>query len=123
MARTNRDHIRRRVLLALAIGAAGWLTIFAASFINHAAGEKGPQPLISAIGFLMFIGAILAVQRVKCPRCATRLGQVAMLIGAQWGKKRRLNFCPYCGTSLDDSMKKDEPVTRPAAAHPMDPIR
>jgi len=123
MAGSNRDYIRRRVLLALAIGACGWLTIFAASFINHAAGEKGPLPLMSALGFVMFIGAILAVQRVKCPRCSTRLGQVAMMIGAHWGKKRRLNFCPYCGTSLDESVTKDEPVRQQAAANPLNPIR
>lgn len=120
MARTNRDYIRHRVWISLAIAGAGWLMIFSGSMMGRAADQKGPQALFGVVGFLMFLGALLVAQRVKCPKCSTRLGQVAMLIGVHWGKKRRLNFCPYCGVSLDESSAKSEPV---AQQTPLNPIR
>jgi hypothetical protein len=72
------------------------------------------------VGFALFFGAILALQRlVKCPNCKARLGQtIAMPLALSWGSGPKVNFCPFCGVNLD------EPV--PQAQSPLEsqnPIR
>ena len=48
----------------------------------------------------LFVGAILKLTfYVKCAACSGRLGQFAMTTMGPFG--RRMNYCPYCGISLD----------------------
>jgi hypothetical protein len=112
MNETIRAYIKRRMWWSMAIGIGGWLII--ASSIA----ARVDNPFVSILGFLTFGGAIIAVQWIKCPRCAVRLGQIAMSLGIP-GLKPQPNFCPYCGVSLD------EPRARQAAAGdaPLNPIR
>ena len=100
MGVTIRDHIKRRVRIIAAVAVGGWLLLpLSASF------GADPQafPLPMFVGFAIFAGAILGLTFfVKCPKCDTRFGQVASQIAFHFGSKRgRVNFCPYCGTSLD----------------------
>ena len=66
------------------------------------------------VGFVMFGGAILALQRiVKCPKCKARLGQtIAMPVAFGWGSGPRVNFCPFCGVKLDEPIPHSESSTQ-----------
>jgi hypothetical protein len=109
---TIRDYIKRRVRWSMAIGFAGWL-VFGSGIVT---GNQAISPFVDAVGALMFGGAILAMQWIKCPKCSTRLGQIGMTLAVP-GLKPQPNFCPYCGVSLD------EPRVRPTpAGQPIDPI-
>jgi hypothetical protein len=96
MNETIRDYIKRRVRWALVIGAGAWVALALTGLTGIT------NPAVAGLGFAVFFAAILAIQFIKCPRCATRLGQVAMLIGPLWSGKKSINFCPYCGVNLNE---------------------
>ena len=96
MNETIRDYVKRRVRWALAIGIGAWLLI-AATRVTRA-----ENLWLTLCAFAVFFGAIVSIQWIKCPRCATRLGQVAMLIGAVWSSRKTINFCPYCGVDINE---------------------
>jgi DNA-directed RNA polymerase subunit RPC12/RpoP len=102
-----RDYLKRRVRLTMAIGLGGWLLVAVAMGSTH--GKEPPPPLLIA-GFVMFGGAILILQWIRCPRCSARLGQcITMGLGFNLsilGRKKSPNFCPYCGVSLDQPYRE-----------------
>ena len=73
-----------------------------------------PEAVMPIAGFLLFGGAIVAMQRiVKCPQCKARLGQtIAMPVAFSWGSGPKVGFCPYCGVSLDVPLPRAEPVAQ-----------
>lgn len=110
---TIRDYIKWCVRWRMAIGIGGWVVVAAS------VGTRVDSPIVSILGFLAFAGAILAVQWIKCPRCATRLGQVAMLIGPFVQIRKPMNFCPYCGVNLDEPRAKQAPDGQQAPYNPI----
>jgi len=101
MGTTIRDHIKRRVRIIAALAISGWLLVpLSASF----GADPHAFPLPMFLGFAIFAGAILGLTFfVRCPKCNSRFGQVASQIAFHFGSTRgRVNFCPYCGTSLDE---------------------
>jgi hypothetical protein len=91
---------RRRVFIG--IGIASWLG-FAGSIILIPRVEA--RPWFSLIFFGGFAAAILGIMfLLKCSRCGGALGfGSAPFTGERTtGIYRRLNFCPYCGISLDE---------------------
>jgi hypothetical protein len=101
-AMTLRDHIRRRVWACAAIGFGAWLLCGVTGVLVRSP-EDGAG-LLPIVGFAIFGGAILALQwAVRCPKCRARLAQtVGMYIAFQWGRRQRVNFCPFCGVNLDE---------------------
>jgi hypothetical protein len=100
-SQTIRDYIKRRVRLAFAAAFAAWLSIPLFVFAN-----KGKEPIpvvLVAVAIPVFFGVILYMTWfLRCPRCRANLGQtVAVPIAFRWGR-RKMNFCPYCGVSLDE---------------------
>jgi hypothetical protein len=94
---TIRDYIKRRVRWTMAIGLGGFI-LFA--FGGGAAGV----PIFAIIGAIGFGGAILLIGNIRCPRCRASLGQtIAMPVGMYFVSDK-VNFCPYCGVSLDEPM-------------------
>jgi hypothetical protein len=112
MNETIRAYIKRRVRWCMAIGIGGW------AVIATSIGTRIDNPIVSILGFLMFGGAILALQWIKCPRCSVRLGQIAMTLGVP-GLKPQPNFCPYCGVSLDEPRAKHTPADQQAPFNPI----
>ena len=99
MQPTIRDVIKRRMRWLTLVAIAGWLLVGLS--IQFPRNGQPPPPLV-IVGFLVFAGALLAMQRaVRCLKCSTPLGKIAATIAfGLWG--RRVNFCPYCGVSLDE---------------------
>lgn len=115
MDQTIRAYIKRRVRLAVAIGVCGWGV---ASFTGALAKNfpEGPARVFApAFGVLLFGGAMLFAQRIKCPKCKTSLRAIAVATGLGLGLRPIANYCPYCGVSLDT------PMPQPTA-EPVNPI-
>jgi hypothetical protein len=104
MNETIRQHLNRRIRWLGAAGLGGWLLVAAAAglFSGHRSGGP-PSPLFFA-GFALFGGAMLLIQRVRCPKCSTPLGQIATQMAFSLFRKRKINYCPYCGVSLEEPM-------------------
>lgn len=104
MNQTIRDYLKRRVRLCLAFAAGGWLLIALGGALAQRLPDTVPRPAIPLVGFVLFFGAILTMQRsVKCPKCRAKLGQtIAMPLAFKWGSGPQVNFCPFCGVSLDE---------------------
>jgi hypothetical protein len=93
---------RRRKLMILAFAA--WLGF---AFSGVLAAQQGiswlPLPFFALFG----VAVLLNIFWLKCPRCAGSLGMTnASLTGRVGLFSRRINFCPYCGVSLDETWDK-----------------
>ena len=53
---------------------------------------------VGAIGVGLVLGALLYLDRTKCPACRGRLG---IQIANQYRFGRRFGFCPFCGVGFD----------------------
>src|SRR4030088_2919847 len=107
MNETIRAYIKRRVRWCMAIGIGGW------AVIATSIGTRIDNPIVRILGFLMFGGAILALQWIKCPRYSVRLGKIEITIGVR-RLKPHPTFCPYCGVSLDEPRAKHTPADQQA---------
>jgi FtsH-binding integral membrane protein len=108
MDQTIRNYVKRRVWWCAACGFAGWLMFALGASLAKTLPDGAPRAAIPVLGFVLFGGAILALQRiVRCPKCKSKLGQtIAMPLAFSWGSGPKINFCPYCGVNVD------EPVPR-----------
>jgi hypothetical protein len=96
---TVREYVKRRTRLILAIGFGGWLLLPLSAIFSQ--GHDPPVPVF-LVGGLVFGAAIFTMFFLnRCPKCRTPLGQIAGEIAFHWGTRRRVNFCPYCGVSMD----------------------
>jgi sulfite exporter TauE/SafE len=94
---TIRDHFKRRkrrtlavMVIGIAVGAAGVGCVF-----GDIGGSRF-QPVLLAVaacGVAIILGALLHLDRTRCPKCLWRLGPLLNTPG--------LNFCIHCGISLD----------------------
>ena len=105
---TIREYIKRRVYWCAAVGFGGWLICA----LSVATSRDKQYPLFFTGGIVCFAGAILALQWiVRCPKCEARLAHtVGMAVAFQWGIRGTVNFCPYCGVSLDEPVPHADPV-------------
>jgi hypothetical protein len=80
-----------------------------------------PEAIIPVGGMFLFGGAILVLQRtVRCPKCKARLGQtIAMPLAFSWGSGPKINFCPYCGVSLDQALPRADAQTSAQSLNPI----
>jgi hypothetical protein len=108
MHETIRNFIKRRVRWFMAIGLLAWLSIPLWLSVTH----EREQPYVPFAAMAVFASAALGMQLfVRCPRCKVRLGQIGVQVGINF-LKPTVNFCPYCGVSLDEPLP-----------HAEDPIR
>lgn len=99
MLETIRQRIKRRMRWTMAAAVAGWLLVASSTaFQPHSLPESVP----AIMGALLFVGAILCIMFVRCPKCSARIGQtIAMPVAFTFGRRERVNYCPYCGVHLD----------------------
>jgi len=93
---------RRRKLMILAF--AGWLGFVFSGILATQHGTWWlPFPFFALFGSAVLLNMFW----LKCPRCAGPLGMTnASLTGRVGLLYRRINFCPYCGVSLDETWDK-----------------
>jgi hypothetical protein len=92
MGPSIRDVLKRKIRRFFAIGLLGWLCAALAIPLRQGRVPKGDMPPLALIvGFCLMGVAVLLIQRVKCLKCATALGQIAPAIGLSW--RRKVNFC------------------------------
>jgi drug/metabolite transporter (DMT)-like permease len=110
---TIRDYIKTRVRWCFAVAIAGWLMVALGGGFAKDLPRSIPPFALPLVGFVMFGGSILALQRIaKCPKCKANLGQtIAMPLALSWGSGPKINFCPFCGVRLDEP--------RPVAPQPV----
>jgi hypothetical protein len=87
----------------------GYGVIFIGLFISlgiEYSGGDSNDPLIFALGFTPFaVGILLVTFWVRCPRCGGNLGTVNAGRFA-FSRSARMNFCPFCGVSVDEPGSK-----------------
>ena len=91
---TIRQHLRRRLRLALLLCAGGLLltTLWAANLLGAAASHSLPARLLPVVGMTVFLAGILISGSGRCPRCTNVVNPFVALY------KR----CPCCGIGLDE---------------------
>ena len=68
---------------------------------------------VGIVGFLLFIGALIAMLFVRCPKCSASISHtIARPVALSFGFRQRVNYCPYCGVNLDEACPESgSPIT------------
>lgn len=101
-----REHVSkslRKAVLLLVLGLLGCLAI-------GFGGEQyfGPQFSMPLGMLLLFGSGIIGFSSIKCPRCANRLFAVAGYVKRKLLFLARVDFCPFCGVSMDAEVDGQE---------------
>lgn len=96
MAETIRDYFKRRTRRALKLCAVG-IVIVALGITLYGFGYAPPGEVGFVIGLVILCAGLWYLDRTKCPRCLARLSATA----SSARLLHPINFCPYCGASLD----------------------
>jgi hypothetical protein len=104
---TIRDYIKRRVRWAMGIGIGSWLVLAVVGPLGSKAYPSLQHllPVFAIVGVIGFGGAIISIASVRCPKCRASLGQTVAMPTALRVGGRQVNFCPFCGVTLDESME------------------
>ena len=95
-----RSALRRKLILAYIVLAIGAVCVFAFRELI----DEQVESLAIAFGAIMGIGALLFVNLgIRCPRCNGNLVMTAQGAAFSLSAKHRVNFCQYCGVSLDEA--------------------
>ena len=105
---TGREQLNRR-LQPFVIGLyGGFAMVLASAVLGHfMRGSPSADYLLVpvAIGIVVTIISLLVIQfGIRCPNCRLRLGHILLATGHVWGFGEKFNFCPKCGTSLDQEV-------------------
>lgn len=87
---TIRSYFNRRTRRAFRGMAAGFVVVATALVLGGATGHVGMAEVGAGVGLVIVCAALWQLDTTRCPRCSARLLPT-----------RRINFCPYCGVSLD----------------------
>jgi uncharacterized membrane protein YedE/YeeE len=70
--------------------------------------SSGTFPWLFLPFFACFGASVLGIMFfLKCPRCSGSLGRGNVPFeGTSAGIRRPINYCPYCGVSLDEQMQQ-----------------
>jgi len=108
---TIRYYLKRRVWWCAGAAILGWLLFPLGAAVGGHLPEGVSPVTLPLVGAVLFGGAILAMQRVKCPSCKARLGRtIALPLAFSLGSGPKISFCPYCGINLDAPLPHAEAV-------------
>ena len=99
---TIREHVSKTLLISILFV---FLGLFGCVVIGFG-GERVIGPLFSMpLGMLLFFGSgIYGFSLLKCPKCANYLFSVAGSVRRKIFFFSRVDFCPFCGISMDEKM-------------------
>lgn len=97
---TIREYLSGRRYKALALILLSWVTCGGSTLIA----SKTQLDWLPIPFFLAIIAAMILMWRlVRCPRCSGPVGMFRVsLSGRRTFLNRPINYCPYCGVSLDE---------------------
>ena len=100
---TIREYFKGRSKRARrALGIGGLISAAAVAFFaitrNISAAYGYVAVAAGALGVAVMLGALLYLDRTRCPTCRERLG---IQIAHQYRVGRRIAFCPFCGVGFD----------------------
>ena len=97
---TIRASLRRRLILTYVVLAVAVVCVIAFRELI----DQQMENLAIGFGALMAVVALVFVNLgVRCPRCRGNLALTAQGAAFPLWRKRRVNFCQYCGVSLDEA--------------------
>jgi len=94
---TIRQFIRRRLAIGYGLVFVG---LFVQLGIEYSGGNSNDLLLLALAFTPCAAGILLVTFGVRCPRCRANLGAVAAGRFA-FSRGARMNFCPFCGVSVD----------------------
>jgi hypothetical protein len=100
---TIREYFKGRSKRARrALGIGGLITVAAVAFFAMTRNMSSAYGYVAVaagvFGVAVMLGALLYLDRTRCPTCRERLG---MQIANQYRVGRRIAFCPFCGVGFD----------------------
>ena len=95
---TIRDALRRKKRWALVVLIGAWLLAGLSIFMedNKALQLLAILPVVAFIAAIIFLGFF-----IRCPHCRGNLGVLNVGFSKTVPLYPSINFCPYCGVSLD----------------------
>jgi hypothetical protein len=98
---TIREHLRHRVIWTYVIGLVGVLILWVAA----ASGDEGIGNIASLIGLVgIAVGVLFLTFGLRCPKCKGNLAATAAPAAFPFWSKHRVNFCQFCGVSIDERL-------------------
>ncbi len=96
-----RSVLRRKLILTYAALAIAAVCVFAFRELI----DQQMENLAIGLGAILGVGALLfANLGIRCPKCNGNLVLTAQGAAFSLRKKHRVNFCQYCGVSLDETV-------------------
>jgi phage FluMu protein Com len=66
----------------------------------------GPPHPIAIVGFFIAFAAMMSAYIIlKCPKCKAHMGLFLVQSGNPFGVQKKMKFCPYCGTDIDETIE------------------
>lgn len=99
---TIRESVNKKKKIIYLIAFAGILlqVVMVATCIEDV---NGFPPFYVFIGAIIYIVAMLSMMFViKCPICKENLGLVLVSTGSPFAISKKIKYCPYCGTRMDE---------------------
>jgi hypothetical protein len=99
-----RDQLNRK-LRPWIIGMYGGFAVVFVSGVVASLLDEPPAVAVLIPGFVVCFTSMLLIHfGIRCPFCKLKLGQMLLGSGLVWRFGPAFNFCPKCGTSLDQEL-------------------
>ncbi len=84
----------------------GGIALIGVSALFTEPGSSVPWfPLLAFLVTAIFYSYVV-FWRIRCPKCKSRWGYVAMYEGGPFSVSKKIRFCPYCGVPIDSGLDK-----------------
>jgi hypothetical protein len=91
---------KRKAVIAMVLGMAAFAVSLVISVVYKVMFS------VAFVGFAIAMGAITFLEfGLRCPHCRGRIGYAVNYPGSPLAISSKIRFCPFCGVSLDSSLK------------------